>query len=163
MVEPEFRVTQIVYVTDVTRADSQVIALGVFAEMANNDWHGLALKARKTLTKAELSEVSPLLRDALADPFAYLRGEFNDAWDNAEPGRALEYLARRHNAGLRILTPTDCAERNWLRDRLMSPRKEALEAKLMAAVDTAFGKLLGTDATPGDSNKIFAEGTKAAA
>src|SRR5215469_4459488 len=115
MTEPTFKVARIVYLPDLTRADAGAIPLGVFAEMLTERSRGLGLKARKGLTQGELVQIAPILRDALADPFEYFRSQFNEAWDKAEPGKALDYLGRRHSSNLSVLAAEDCpAERNWL-------------------------------------------------
>ncbi|MEI9991877.1 MAG: hypothetical protein WDM86_17800 [Rhizomicrobium sp.] len=162
MIDPEFRVAQIVYVTDVTREGAPIIPLGVFAEASNQKSRGLALKARKSLSAAEREMLSPLLRDLLMDPFAYFHSEFRDAWDNAPPGRALEYLGKRHASGLRILGPKDCDETIWFLQRLIAPKLDALEAKLTSAVDREYEKFWRKPDIEQDSEKVFIERKKAA-
>jgi hypothetical protein len=68
--------------------------------------HALALKARDGLAPDELALVSPLIRERLANPFAFLRMEFDKAWDAAEPGRAIEFLSKSHTTSLSVLAPT---------------------------------------------------------
>jgi hypothetical protein len=140
--EPAFRVARIVYFTDLTRADARVIPLGSLSEVSLPHIYGLALKARSVLLPDELALVSPIIRDRLADPFTFLRGEFDLAWDNADPGMAIDFLASRHASSLSILAPTDYSERHWLLGRLLPVGGDAVEGKLSGAVDSEFGELL---------------------
>jgi hypothetical protein len=137
-----FRVARIVYFTDLTSAKGRVIPLGSLAEVRLPHVHALALKARGALNKDELALITPLIRDKLADPFAYLRLEFDLAWSKAKSGHAIEFLAQRHASSLSVLAPTDYSERGWLLSRLRAPRDEAVEGKLSAAVDSEFAELL---------------------
>jgi hypothetical protein len=141
-IEPTFRVARIVYFTDVTKDRSRVIPLGALAEVVLPHVHGLALKARASLKPGELSMISPLIRDRIAIPFDFLKGEFDLAWKSAgTAGKALEFLAERHASSLSVLSPTDYPARNWLLKRLIPARSEAVEGKLSAAVDFEFAEL----------------------
>ncbi len=154
-----FRVARIVYLTDLTRANARVIPLGALSEVELPHVHGLALKARAVLQPQELAAISPLIRERLTDPFEFMRGEFDAAWKNAEPGKALDYLAARHASSLSILAPTDYAGSNWLLSRIFPVTEDTLEAKLSAAVDSEFSELLklynGPSAT---QQKLIASG-----
>lgn len=141
-IDPTFRVARIVYFTNLTRADARVIPLGTLSEVLLPHIHGLALKARAELQSDELAMVTPLIRDRLANPFTFLRGEFDLAWDEAAPGKAIEFLAGRHASSLSVLAPTDYSERNWLLSRILPVRDDAVEGKLSAAVDSEFSELL---------------------
>ena len=148
MTSKTFRVARIVYFTDLTRADARVIPLGSLSEILLPQIHALALKARTELQADELACVSPLLRERLQNPFEFLRSEIRSAWDNAEPGAAIDILARRHASSLSVLAPTDYSERSIL-GRLLPAREDAVIAKLSAAVDSAFLELFnqyGSDA-----------------
>jgi hypothetical protein len=142
-IEPTFRVARIVYFTDVTKDGSPVIPLGAFAEVTLPHVRGLALKARASLKPAELSMISPLIRDRIAYPFAFLKGEFALAWTGVAAGvKALDFLAERHASSLSVLAPKNYSERTWLLQRLIPARNEAVEGKLSAAVDSEFAELL---------------------
>ncbi len=137
-----FRVARIVYFTDLSRRDARVIPLGSLSEVLLPHVHGLALKARAVLLPQELESVSPLIRDRLSNPFAFLRDEFDLAWETARPGAAIEFLAGRHASSLSVLAPADYSERHWLLNMLLPPREDAVEAKLSAAVDDEFADLI---------------------
>lgn len=141
-IEPSFRVARIVYFTNLTRADARVIPLGTLSEVLLPHIHGLALKARAGLLPDELALITPLIRDRLANPFAFLRSEFDLAWNEAPSGKAMEFLAGRHASSLSVLAPTDYSERNWLLSRILPVRDDAVEGKLSAAVDSEFSELL---------------------
>jgi hypothetical protein len=141
-IDPTFKVARIVYFTDLTNTKARVIPLGSLSEILLPHVHALALKARADLKPEELKLIGPLIRDRLAKPFAFLRGEFELAWENAPPGRAIEFLAHRHAASLSVLAPTDYLERNWLLHRLLPAHSDAVEGKLSAAVDSEFAELL---------------------
>jgi len=125
-----------------TRADARVIPLGSLSEVMLPHIHGLALKARSGLTSDELKLVSPLIRERLMNPFAFLRAEFDLAWKSAERGKAIEFLSNIHSAGLSVLAPTEYSERHWLLSRILPVRDDAVEGKLSAAVDSEFAELL---------------------
>ncbi len=140
--EPSFRVAQIVYFSDLTRPDARVVPLGSLAEIILPHMHGLALKARTTLMPDELRLVSPLVRDALANPFSFLRADFESAWESADGASALQFFAKRHASSLSVLAPVEYHQRHWLLERLLPVREEAVEGQLSSAVDSEFGKLL---------------------
>jgi len=142
--ELSFRVARIVYFSDLTRAGARVIPLGSLSEVVLPHIYGLALKARAALAEDELELIAPLIRERLTDPFAFLRGEFDLAWDTAAPGKAIDFLAGRHASSLSVLAPTDYAEKGWLFSRLLVPRADAVEGKLSAAVDVEFSELVKT-------------------
>ena len=140
--EPFFKVARIVYFTDLSTADARVIPLGIFGEVILPHVQALALKARSALTEEELNLISPLIRDRLKNPFKFLRGEFNIAWDRS--GGALEFLAERHSSSLSILAPSDVgvADGKWLFGRAVPPRDDAVEGKLSSAVDREYAELV---------------------
>jgi hypothetical protein len=140
--EQTFRVAKIVYFADLTRKGSRVIPLGSLAEVRLEQGHGLALKARARLLPDEVELISPLIREKLANPFTFLRAEFDLAWEAASSGPAIDFLARRHASSLSVLAPTDYSERHWLLGRLLPARDEAVEGKMSAAVDSEFADLL---------------------
>lgn len=122
-----------------------MIPLGVFAEIVSGSVHGLALKARSNLTMTETNMIGSLLRERLADPFALLRDEFEEAWSNATPGEALNFLARRHTTALSIPSPREVAiTGSWLP---FMRRYETVEVRLSSAIDTEFEALLRDDHT----------------
>ena len=140
MIRPSLRVTRVVYFTDLTRADAPVIPLGAFSELLLPHGHALALKARSSLKENELSKVAGLLRERLKNPFDMLRREFDLAWDEAEPGQAITYLAQRHAAALSILAPRDCVEKHrWYSFILDKPEAEE---KIASAVNKEFAELM---------------------
>jgi hypothetical protein len=137
-VEASFRVARIVYFSNLIRAGARVIPLGSLSEVVLPHVHGLALKARAALAQDELELVAPLILERLTNPFVFLRGEFDLAWSSAAPGKAIDFLAGRHASSLSVLSPTDYAEKGWLFGRLLTPRADAVEGKLSAAVDNEF-------------------------
>src|SRR4051812_19526463 len=106
ILQPAFRVARIVYFTDLSRASARVVPLGTLAEVITPHVYGLALKARAGLKADELALVTPLIREQMKNPFSFLRGEFDAAWENADPGRAIDFLAGRHTSSLSVLAPT---------------------------------------------------------
>ena len=144
-VRSSLRVSRVIYFTNVTSAAAPIIPLGVFAEIMLPQVHGLALKARSSLTPSETAMIGPLLRDRLADPFSFLREEFQEAWDHAAPGEALNFLARRHTAALTIPAARDFVSAgSWL---AFMRRSETVEVKLSTAIDQEFAALLRVDHT----------------
>jgi hypothetical protein len=105
ILRPRLRAAHGVYFIDPTRPDSGIIPLGVFCEIITARGHGLALKARSALAKVELAVIAPVFRDRLSNPFSYFSEEFDEAWDKAAPGQAIEFLAARHSAALSVLAP----------------------------------------------------------
>jgi hypothetical protein len=158
-----FRVAKIVYFTDLTRAGSRVIPLGSLAEVRLSHMHGLALKARSGLKPDEVALVTPLIRNKLADPFEFLRAEFDLAWHQATAGKAIEFLAQRHASSLSVLAPTDYSERHWLLSRLLHVRGEAVEGKLSDAVDSEFAELLKQYGDQVDADQKVIESCREAA
>lgn len=142
IIEPSLRVARVVYFTDLTRRNAPTIPLGAFAEIMLPEVHGLALKARANLSEDEQLLLGGLLRAPLAEPFKFLAKEFDIAWVQAEPGRALDFLAGRHTASLSVLAPhiSRAANSPWW-SRLLRG-KEDVEAKLSHAVDAEFADLL---------------------
>jgi hypothetical protein len=158
-----FRVAKVVYFTDLTRAGSRVIPLGSLAEVRLSRIRGLALKARTALKPDEVALVTPLIRDKLADPFVFLKVEFDLAWNNAPAGKALEFLGKRHASSLSVLAPTDYSERHWLLGRLLHPRGEAVDGKLSDAIDSEFAELLKQYGDQVDADQKVIESSRRAA
>jgi hypothetical protein len=145
LVRPSLRVARVIYYTDVTKAAAPVIPLGVFSEILLPQLHGLALKARSSLTLAETGRIGPLLRERLADPFSFLREEFEEAWDRAHPGKALDFLAERHATALSIPAAREFSSSiSWLS---FIRRSDTAEVKLSDAIDSEFAALLRDDRT----------------
>jgi hypothetical protein len=138
--EPSFRVARIVYFPDLTRADARVIPLGSLSEVILTHTKGLALKARTALSVEELNLLSPLIRKQLINPFLFLRGEFEKAWENGADN-ALEFLASRQASSLSVLAPTDYPGRKWLLRRLLPPREDVVISTLSEAVGSEFAEL----------------------
>jgi hypothetical protein len=148
MIRPSLRASRVVYFSDMTRAGSRIIPLGVFCEIVHSGGHGLALKARSVLTNGERAAVASIFGERLSDPFKFLCGEFDAAWSQAEPGKCLDFLAAQHTAALSVLAPYSPAiERSWHRGLLGEPDAEA---KLKNATMREFDALL-TEVPPGDA------------
>ena len=91
-------VSTIAFYSEIGKADGHVIPVGVMAEIALPDarLRGLGLIARTELLPEELSAVGYLGERLIPKPFEYLTEQFNAAWANSAPGKALEYLASKH-------------------------------------------------------------------
>jgi hypothetical protein len=159
---PTFRTAQIVYFTDLTRRDARVIPLGALAEVMLPHIHGLGLRARTTLTEDELNLVSPLIRDRLSNPFTFFRAEFDLAWDDAEIGHAIDFLAGRHATSLSIMAPVDYSQRQWLLERKVAPRPDAVDAQISTAIDTEFERLMKQYGDPQVPDRKLIESLRAA-
>lgn len=153
-VRPSLRVVRAVYFTNVTDAAAPVIPLGVFSEILLPQIHGLALKARTSLSLTETGMIGPLMRDRLANPFSFLRDEFQEAWDHAEPGECLNFLAQRHTAALSIPAAREFAAAGFW---LSLIRRETAEVKLSDAIDHEFAALPSNDRTnaPAPKRKLI--------
>jgi hypothetical protein len=161
LVPRSLRVARIVYFTDLTQVDARVIPLGALSEITHRNVHGLALTARGELDAKEIELINPLLRQRLAHPFNFLREEFQTAWDGAEPGEALAFLAERHGSSLSVLRPRPVGEAAWWQKLWSSPR---IETKLVEAVDTEFASLMReyTDKEPEPERTVIEFGRAAA-
>lgn len=147
IIRPSIRAARVVYLTNITRSGGRVIPLGVFCEINSRLGHGLALKARSALTDDERAAVAPIFGERLSNPFNFLRGEFDAAWQ-AAPGKCLDFLADRHTAALSVLAPYSPAlGRSWHHGLLGKPDEEA---KLKNAAIREFDALL-TELPPGDA------------
>jgi hypothetical protein len=147
MIRSSLRAARVVYFTNMTRSGGRIIPLGVFSEIVHSGGHGLALKARSTLTDAERAAVASIFGERLSDPFKFLCGEFDAAWSQAEPGKCLDFLAAQHTAALSVLAPYSTAQRSWYQDLLGEPDAEA---KLKNATIREFDALLA-EGFPGDA------------
>lgn len=87
------------------KANGRVIPLGVMAELSLPRLRGLGMIARTELDGDELEAVGYLGRGIIARPFQYLAQQFEKAWVEASPGKALEYLAARHPHSLHFSVP----------------------------------------------------------
>ena len=102
-------VSPIRFYCDLGRHDGLVIPLGQLGEITVGHARGLGMFARTTLTDSERTAIGQLGRQVLDEPFDYLSSLFDDAWDNAEPGRSLDYLVRRHSHSLNFGSPKEQA------------------------------------------------------
>jgi hypothetical protein len=96
--------SRITYYSDLQRGIQ--FPLGVMAEIAIiGSVHGLGLIARTGLEPSELASVGRLVKDALSNPFEFLKSEFEWAWNTAPAGGALSALCSRHSESLFFAPP----------------------------------------------------------
>jgi hypothetical protein len=88
-----------------TRPTGIVLQLGYFGEIVVPGLRGLGLIARPNLTEYELNNIGEIGRRLLHSPFAALSKEFDLAWTDAPPGKALEFLRARHLQSFRVEAP----------------------------------------------------------
>jgi hypothetical protein len=82
-----------------------VVALGAMVEASPPGLRGLGLIARSSLTDFELDQIGELGRRMIANPFDYLNAEFEEAWNGAPPGGAIDFLRERHSHSLSFDEP----------------------------------------------------------
>ncbi|MGP8165635.1 MAG: hypothetical protein ACLQAR_08945 [Steroidobacteraceae bacterium] len=138
---PNLSLARIVYHTNLQRADSRPIALGVMAEITGGGCRGLGLIARTELLPGEMERVGRLIRDKLVAPFDYLKTEFEWAAGATRYGEALPALARRHTESLFFSPPTS---KKWSKaSRSYADLRAHLLSKLIEYCESEFWHLLG--------------------
>lgn len=103
-------VSSIRFFCDLTRADGLVIPLGAISEVVIGGMRGLGMIARTEISRDETAHLGELARRQLCQdttPFDYLSELFDEAWENAQPGRALAYLSERHCHSLHFSVPEE--------------------------------------------------------
>ena len=150
-VTSSFRVSRIIYFAGITSAESIIIPLGTLAHVALPHMHGMALKARTSLSDANRALVTPLLAELSHNPYAFLHKEFELAWVG-DTGTALDILAVRHTTSLSVSRPTDYAKGMRLLKLEIPAREDAVVADLTNAVISEFDKMMeqfgGTSSDP---------------
>ena len=104
-----FTVSPIRFYCELGRKDGLVIPLGQIGEITIGRARGLGMIAWTELTKTERADIGTLGSQILDNPFDYLAGLFDEAWDQAPAGGSLEYLAQRHCHSLNFATPKEMA------------------------------------------------------
>lgn len=123
--------------------DGRVIPLGVMAEISLPQLRGLGMIARTELDADELQEVGHLGRGLIAKPFEYLAQQFEKAWVEAGPGKALEYLAEKHPHSLHFSVPNQRdVPRNLLTGESGASLKAAARAYLGFSLDDQMLRLI---------------------
>ncbi len=92
--------SRITFHCDLQKASGLKVPLGVIAEISMGNIRSLGLIARTELKPNESNGIGILLKQHLANPFNYLRTEFEWAWGNSAPGDALAKLSDRHSTSL---------------------------------------------------------------
>jgi hypothetical protein len=98
--------SRIIYYSDLQRASGLQIPLGIIAEIVLGSVRGLGLIARTELDDHETQALGRLTRNSLRNPFDFLKGEFDWAWDATGRGEALVALSGRHSESLFFAPPT---------------------------------------------------------
>jgi hypothetical protein len=128
------RLLEISYDCDLTRANGDVIPLGVLADLSIEGVYGLGLVARRTLGADEVEKIGSLVRADFAAPFTYLHGIFNAVFKSEKPLTSFAELVDRHTHSLRfrplpdaeitlprpLVTASVDARRLWVKDELAS-------------------------------------------
>jgi hypothetical protein len=126
LVRPSLRCARAVFFTNMTqRGAHAAIPLGIFCEVKTSQGHGLALRARKVLSDAEIKAVAPIFQGALSNPFQYLSTEFEAAWSaSIDSGGALGFLSKKHSAALSVLAAYHpaAADRPWWQGLFGEPK-----------------------------------------
>ena len=99
-------VSSIGFYCDLGNPGGLVISLGVMAEIVVPSIRGLGLSARTELLPEEIRAAGELGAKLVCRPFEFLSREFEDAWENAAPGEALQYLSQRHKYSLHFSVPS---------------------------------------------------------
>src|SRR5438094_7760588 len=113
-----------------------VLPLGVMAEISVPLLRGLGMICRTELEPDELRTIGYLGEKLISRPFDYLAEQFDDAWANAAPGGALEFLAAKHLYSLHFSVPLELPIPRQL---LLS---EGVGATLKGAVREHLGSVL---------------------
>jgi hypothetical protein len=134
------RLLKISYDCDLTHQHSDVVPLGVLADLSADDIYGLGLIARKALSPDEEKKIGQLVRADLAAPFTYLLNNiYNLVFKSDEPLKSFEQLLDRHTHSLRfeplqnvpiklpapLQAATSEARWLWLKDELSKYGNEA--------------------------------------
>jgi len=94
--------SHIIYRCDLQRATSANIHLGVLIELVGGNWHSLGVALRRALDKSEIDAIASTWRERLSAPFNYFQAEFETAWNEAEPGACIDWLASKYGASLLV-------------------------------------------------------------
>ena len=132
--------SRVVFLVDARWNSGRVIPLGVLGELSfGHDTWVLGLIARKQLSGDEISCLGPLICEKLANPFQFLKSEFDWAWAQNQRGKAIELLLERNTGALRFQPPLDRAV-------------PAVKEKISDGPET---KLVAQDILRGERNEEF--------
>ena len=85
--------------------NGRVIPLGYIAEITVEGLNALSMIVRTGLDEEEREAIGDLGRRLLDDPYEYLSGLFDDAWESTETGQRLQKLAEQHSQSLHFGDP----------------------------------------------------------
>lgn len=97
-----FKLSNINFYCAPGQTNGLIIHLGAIAELLVPDFWVLGMIGRTGLNDFEEEIIGELGRRILLNPYDYLVSEFDDAWENASLGNALEYLSGEHPHSLRF-------------------------------------------------------------
>jgi len=145
------RVSRIVYNCDISRADGRSIPLGVIADVRANHWYGLALSARKGVFDDELSCVGERARRFVANPFEWLKTEFDRVFNAENPDDAFAQLCNVHATSLMVsrMDPVELPIPKSIASSELDVQRGFLEDQVNTLVKTAYWDLIGASEHPG--------------
>jgi hypothetical protein len=138
-------VSTIAFYSELGKAAGLVIPIGVMAEISLPESHlrGLGLIARTELLPEELTAVGYLGERLISKPFEYLTEQFNMAWVNSAPGKALQYLAEKHTYSLHFSIPVPLdVPRQFLAEDSGATLKGAVREHLGSVLDDYLLRLI---------------------
>ena len=100
-------VSSIEFHCDLSRKDGLILPLGVMAEITVPGMRGLGLVSRTELDQDEIAALGEMSRRLIERPFHFLSQEFEDAWEHATPGGALQFLSAKHRHSLHFALPSN--------------------------------------------------------
>jgi hypothetical protein len=100
-----FTLSRILFRTNMLRANTPEIPLGVLAELTVGRCRVLGMSVRRELTTREVGWLPETWQTDLAAPASFWDGQFDEAWAVAPPGEALSFLSERHAASMFVVPP----------------------------------------------------------
>jgi hypothetical protein len=153
-------VSTIEFYSELGKPAGFVLPLGVIAEISVPLLRGLGMIARTELEPDELSTIGYLGEKLISRPFDYLAEQLDDAWANAAPGSALEFLAAKHLYSLHFSVPLELpVPRQLLLSEGVATLKGAVREHLGSVLDDQMlGLIVRSDRTkPQEELLLFKE------
>jgi hypothetical protein len=112
-----FRLSRIIYLTDMQHSDSHEIPIGIVGEATLDRLRAIGIAVRPHFADAEFAAMGPIARKRLKRPMDALWPELKAIFDNSNSGAGsvLDEFASRHFGSLSVFAPADVkVPRHWL-------------------------------------------------
>ncbi|MFI5012715.1 MAG: hypothetical protein ACHQAY_10230 [Hyphomicrobiales bacterium] len=158
-----FRLSRIIYLTDMQHSDSHEIPIGVVGEATLDRLRAIGIAVRPHFAGAELAAMGPIARKRFKSPMDALWPELKAAFDSSSSESVLDEFASRHFGSLSVFAPSDVkVPRQWLLETDNKKLKESVTERMRVTLIDSYYELFFPPRSPIE-DPSFEEASKRAA